>query len=74
MRNKLIKSIEKMFNSINNKLISTSKGYQNKRTHLIIINNEINEKSVQKGNKRGLHPILWERNQKKIKINSVSFK
>jgi hypothetical protein len=63
-----------MFNSINNKLISTSKDCPNKRTPLMIINNEINEKNVEKGKKRGLHPILWERNQQKIKRNSVSFK
>jgi hypothetical protein len=67
MRNKLIKSIEKMFNSINNKLISTSKDCPNKRTSLMIINNEINEKNVEKGKKRGLHSILWERSAKNKK-------
>jgi hypothetical protein len=62
-----------MFSSINNKLNSISNGYPNRRTPFMLINNEINVKITEKGIKRGLHSILWERNQQKLRRNSVSF-
>jgi hypothetical protein len=43
-----------MFNSINHKLNSISNGYPNRRTPLMLINNEMNVKNTEKGIKRGL--------------------
>jgi hypothetical protein len=40
----LFKLINKMFNSINNKLINISNGKPNQRTPLILLNNELNKK------------------------------
>ena len=62
-----------MFNSLNNKLNSITNGYPNRRTPLMLINNEMNAKNTEKGIKRGLHSILWQRNQQKLRRNSVSF-
>ncbi len=62
-----------MFNSINHKLNSISNGYPNRRTPLMLINNEMNVKNTEKGIKRGLHSILWQRNKQKLRRNSVSF-
>ncbi len=37
-----------MFNSINNKLNSITNGYPNRRTPLMLINNEMNVKNTEK--------------------------
>ncbi len=62
-----------MFNSVNNKLIVLSNGKPNKRTTLMLINNEINEKISQKGKKRVRHEVLWEKNKRKLLKDSVSY-
>ncbi len=62
-----------MFNSINNKLISISNGKPNQKTPLMLLNNELNKKNLEKGKKRVKHEVLWEVNKQKILRNSVYF-
>lgn len=63
-----------MFNFLSNKLIELSNGSPNKRTPLLLINSELNQKVNEKGKKRVSHPFLWERNKQKIFRHSVNFK
>jgi hypothetical protein len=62
-----------MFNSVNNKLINISNGKPNQRTPLMLLNNELNQKSLEKGKKKAKHEVLWEANKQKILRNSVCF-
>ena len=63
-----------MFHNLNNELIKISNDCQNKLTPILLINKQLDERSKENGVKRNSHPILWERNKRKILRNSVSFK
>jgi hypothetical protein len=62
-----------MCDLLKNKLKNITNCIINKQTPIDLINNELMQKSKQNGKKRTSHPVLWQKNLRKILRNSVNY-
>jgi hypothetical protein len=61
-----------MCDLLRNKLKNLNNCVINKQTPIDLVNKELMQKSNENGKKKTSHPILWQRNLKKIFKNSVN--
>jgi hypothetical protein len=61
-----------MCDLLGNKLKNLNNCVINKQTPIDLVNKELMQKSNENGKKKTSHPILWQRNLKKILRNSVN--